>query len=94
MRDGTIGMGLVQAILALASGLLETLSCSTDAYCGRLRVRSSSGSHHYDLTWDDRDRARLIVGGLTTPRYQVAVAGFALLWSQWTLRVRGHTLAD
>lgn len=93
-RDGTMGMGLVQAILALANGLLQTLSCSTDGHCGRLRVRSSSSAHHYDLTWDDRDRSRLIVGGLVTPRYQVAVAGFALLWGQWTLRLRGHTVAE
>ena len=93
-RDGTMAMGVVEALLAALAGSVQTLSCDGDALAGRVRLGSLSSTGHYDFSWDGRDRARLVVGGFPTaargdarPTYHAALVGLVVGWTAW--RVRG-----
>lgn len=93
-RDGTMAMGVVEALLAALVGSVQTLSCDGDALAGRVRVASLSSAGHYDFSWDGRDRARLVVGGFppaarggVRPTYHAALVGLVARWTAW--RVRG-----
>jgi len=93
-RDGTMAMGVVEALLAALAGSVQTLSCDGDALAGRVRVGSLSSARHYDFSWDGRDPARLVVGGFppaargdVRPTYHAALVGLVAHYAAW--RVRG-----
>jgi len=93
-RDGTMAMGVVEAVLAALAGSVQTLSCAGDGRAGRVRVASLSGPVPHDFSWDGRDPARLVLGGFpaaTTgavrPTYHAALVGLVAHWTAW--RVRG-----
>src|SRR5260370_36825681 len=50
-----LGMGIVQAILAVLSGHVTRISWSDGGKVGTLHLLSASGPGEYDFTWDESD---------------------------------------
>jgi hypothetical protein len=77
--DATIelGLGYVQAVLAVLFGVVTTFSYDAPGSAGRVAMRSTGGSTLYTFSWSE-ERERLLLGGFIHgghPTYQVAVAG-------------------
>jgi len=76
-EDATFGLGLgyVQAVLAVLFGVVKTFSFDAPAAKGRVTMRSTGGSTMYHFSWH-ATAERLILGGFIHaghPTYQVAV---------------------
>src|SRR6266540_1896731 len=77
--DATIelGLGYVQAVLAVLFGVVTTISYDAPGSAGRVSMRSTGGSTLYNFSWSE-ERERLMLGGFIHgghPTYQVAVVG-------------------
>ena len=77
--DATIelGLGYVQAVLAVLFGVVTTISYDAPGSAGRVAMRSTGGSTLYTFSWSE-ERERLMLGGFIHgghPTYQVAVVG-------------------
>jgi hypothetical protein len=78
-EDATIelGLGYVQAMLAVLFGVVTSFSFDAPGAKGRVAMRSSGGSTVYHFSWHATPE-RLILGGFIHaghPTYQVAVVG-------------------
>jgi hypothetical protein len=78
-EDATIelGLGYVQAVLAVLFGVVTSFSFDAPGDKGRVAMRSSGGSTVYHFSWH-ATAERLILGGFIHaghPTYQVAVVG-------------------
>jgi MoxR-like ATPase len=92
-RDGTMAMGIVEALLAVLIGNVRTVSCEGDALLGRLAVESLSSATTYAFTWNARDPPRLVLGGFPSdeagkprPTYHSALCGLVQHWAVWQVR--------
>ncbi len=90
VKDGTMAMGIVEALLALLVGTVRTVSCESDALLGRLSVASLSSATTYQFTWDARDPGALILGGFPAdetgkprPTYHSALCALVQHWAAW-----------
>jgi len=90
VKDGTMAMGIVEALLALLVGTVRTISCESDALLGRLSVASLSSATTYQFTWDARDPGALILGGFPAdetgkprPTYHSALCALVQHWAAW-----------
>ncbi len=85
-RDGTMAMGIVQAILALLIGCVREIGCDPTAQTGRVTIASASGPETYHMSWDDRGADHVFGGFIYKATYQSAVVGFVMLFArQWLL---------
>ena len=78
-EDATIelGLGYVQAVLAVLFGVVTSFSFDAPGQHGRVAMRSSGGSTAYHFSWQATTE-RLLLGGFIHaghPTYQVAVVG-------------------
>ncbi|GAC1402557.1 MAG: hypothetical protein NVSMB65_19640 [Chloroflexota bacterium] len=92
-KDGTMAMGIVEALLAISIGNVRTVSCEGDALMGRLSVESLSSARAYQFTWDARDPRTLILGGFPEdeagkprPTYHSALCALVQHWAAWQVR--------
>jgi hypothetical protein len=77
--DATIelGLGYVQAVLAVLFGVVTSFSFDAPGAQGRVAMRSSGGSTVYHFSWQATPE-RLVMGGFIHaghPTYQVAIVG-------------------
>lgn len=76
-----LGMGIVQAILAVLSGHVTRISWSDGGKRGTLHLLSTSGPGEYDFTWDESDPELGLYGGFQNgPTYQLAVLHLVLCY--------------
>lgn len=76
-----MGMGIVQALLAILSGHVQQFSWREQGKVGAAHFASTSSRDTYDFTWDERDAVVGLYGGYTNgPTYQVAMLHLILCY--------------
>jgi len=94
-QDGTMAMGIVQAILALLGGCVREIGCDPAAQIGRVTIASASGPETYHMSWDDRGSDHVFGGFIYKATYQSAVVGFVMLFArQWLLPTPDDELTE
>jgi len=94
-QDGTMAMGIVQAILALLIGCVREIGCDPTAQTGRVTIASTSGPETYHMSWDDRGADHVFGGFIYKATYQSAVVGFVMLFArQWLLPTPDDELTE
>jgi hypothetical protein len=94
-QDGTIAMGIVQAILALLAGCVRDISCDPTVQTGRLTIASTSGPETYHMSWDERSGDHVFGGFIYRATYHSAVVGFTMLFArQWLLPTPDDELTE
>ena len=100
-RDGTMAMGIVEALLSILAGNVRTVSCDGDALTGRVDVASVSSTTTYHFTWDARLPRRVTLGGFpldpdgtVRPTYHAAVVVLVQHWVAWSRRSGGRRDPD
>jgi hypothetical protein len=69
-----VGMGIVQALLAVLSGHVEQFSWEDRGLVGTAHLFSTSGGSDYHFTWDERAPELTLFGGFANgPTYQLAI---------------------
>lgn len=69
-----IGMGIVQAVLAVLSGHVERFSWCEEGRTGTAHLTSTSSASDYDFSWDEMDPELGLYGGFANgPTYQLAI---------------------
>lgn len=80
-EDAVLGLGYVDALLAVLHGLVRELSYDRDGARGRISVSGSGGGPAYALTWDTGGACAY--GGFShssgRPSYQAAIVGLCEL---------------
>src|SRR5205085_12437955 len=56
-KSGTLGMGFVQALLAVLSAHVISFEWKEQGKMGVVRLASTSGQGEYQFSWDERDPA-------------------------------------
>ena len=75
-RSGTLGMGFVQALLAVLSSHVISFDWKEQGQAGVAIIKSSSGKGMYTLSWDERDPAAPCYGNFQNhATYQLAILG-------------------
>lgn len=76
-----IGMGIVQALLAVLSGHVDRFSWTGQGQVGYAHFASTSSPDDYDFTWDERDPDLGLFGGFANgPTYQLAMLHLILCY--------------
>lgn len=76
-----LGMGIVQALLAVLTGHVERFFWQEQGLVGTAHLISTSSSTDYDFTWDERDPQPGLYGGFAHgPTYQLAILHLILCY--------------
>jgi len=77
-----LGMGYVEAVLAILHGIVGTIAFDPGAARGRVSMRSTGGPTAYEFSWSV-EPGRVVFGGFGhsdgQPTYQAAIVGLAQL---------------
>lgn len=77
-----LGMGYVEAVLAILHGIVGTIAFDAGAAKGRVTMRSTGGPTAYEFSWSV-EPGRVVFGGFGhsdgQPTYQAAIVGLAQL---------------
>ena len=75
-RLGTLGMGFVQALLAVLSAHVSSFEWKEQGKKGVATLMSTSGHGEYYLSWDESDPSSICYGNFQNgPTYQMAMLG-------------------
>lgn len=76
--DSALGMGFVQAILAVLSGAVRGCTFDDDTRTGKVTIASLGASGMYQMSWDRRGTDLLLGGFINGPAYQAAMVGLVM----------------
>ena len=83
LGSAPLGMGILQGLLAILTGVVQSIAWERTTRYGQLRIAGVSSSETYTMSFDDTRSDYLLLGGFVNgPAYQAAIMGLVIRWIQ------------